>query len=729
MKNRAYWSPLQIIFIIAFSIFVAEASVMLVFYFVHGLPELFKTFIDPVVLVLILSPILYLFIFRPLILLINERRAAEDELRKERDMAQRYLDVAGVMLVVLDTEGRVTLINRKGSKILEYEEKDILGKNWLDNFIPRKLRGEADLAFERLKAGDTAENGYFENRVLTKSGEERIILWQNSRVLKDESGRPIGILSSGEDITERKRAEKALKESENRYRLVHNTAFDGIITTNAEDVIIDCNPGAEKIFGYKKGELIGMPTVKLMPESYRQRHLDGLRRFVETGISEVQGKVLELEALRKNGEVFPIELVLSSFTVGGVINFTGMIRDITERKKAEKEKDLIQAQLNQSQKMEAIGRLAGGIAHDFNNILTAIRGNAELGLEMVDGTNPAHSRLSEIILSVLHASKLTRQLLLFGKGHPFELRPLNVNRIVENLLVMISRIIGDDIVISREFAPDLWTIRADEGNIEQVVMNLAVNARDAMPEGGTLTIRTENITLDERRCVGIPGAQPGNYVCLTVRDTGSGMDKDVIQHIFEPFFTTKELGKGTGFGLAVVYGIIRQHNGCIKVDSEPGRGTVFKIFLPAVTAEMKEEEAAVKEPLSIPHGKGERVLLIEDDNMVREFARTALSGNGFTVYEAGTAKEAIGIFEREKGKFYLVFSDLVLADQSGLQLADYFISRNPDLAVLITSSYVGISVHRDTLSQKGFRYLPKPYSLADLVTAVWDSIEQKRIKP
>lgn len=727
MKDKAQRTPLQIILIIAFSIFVANAAVMTVFYFMRAMPELLKTLVDPVVLVLTLSPILYLFIFRPLILLIRERTAVENELRKERDMAQRYLEVAGVMLLVLDAEGRVILINKKGCRTLGYEEKEILGKNWLDNFIPRKLRGEVELAFERLKS-EAAWNGYFENPVLTKSGEERIILWQN-RVLKDEKGAFIGFLGSGEDITERKRAEKALKESENRYLLVHNSAFDGIITANAEDVIIDCNPAAEKFFGYKKKELIGMPTVKLMPESYRQRHLDGLRRFVETGISDVQGKVLEVEALSKNGEVFPVELVLSSFTLGGVINFTAMMRDITERRKAEKEKDLIQAQLNQSQKMEAIGRLAGGIAHDFNNILTAVRGNAELALEMVDKTNPVHARLNEIVLSVLHASKLTRQLLLFGKGRHFELRPLNINSVIENLLVMISRIIGDDIVISREFAPDLWTVRADEGNIEQVAMNLAVNARDAMPDGGTLTITTENVRLDEHDCVAIPGAQPGNFVRLTVRDTGSGMDKDVIQHIFEPFFTTKELGKGTGFGLAVVYGIIRQHNGCIKVESAPGRGTEFDIFVPAVMAELKEEEAAVKAPAPIPHGRGERVLLVEDENLVRDFARMALSENGYTVYEAANAKEAVLIFDREKGRFDLVFSDLVLADQSGLQLADYFILRNPELAVLITSSYAEAAVQREAISQRGFGFLPKPYSLADVVSAVKGSIERKKTKP
>ncbi len=722
-----YRTPLQIIIIIALSIFVVEAAVMLVFYFMPFLPELFKTFIDPFVLVLTLSPILYLFIFRPLILLIKERKHAEEELRKERDRAQQYLDVAGVMFVVLDTEGRVTLINKKGCKILGYEEKEVLAKNWLDTFIPRKIRGEVYLAFERLKAGDVEAEGYFENPVLAKSGEERIILWQNI-ILKDEAGRVLGILSSGEDITERKRAEKALRESENRYRLVHNTAFDGVITSNARDTVIDCNPSAEKIFGYGRGELIGLPVARLMPEKYRERHLNGLKRFLETGITNVQGRVIELEALRKNGEVFPVELVLSSFTLGGVINFTGTIRDITERKKAEKEKEIIQAQLNQSQKMEAIGRLAGGIAHDFNNILTAIRGNAELSMETVDKSSPVHARLEEIILSVLHASKLTRQLLLFSKGQPFAFVPLNINKAIENLLVMIGRLIGDDIVIDKNLAPDLWTARADEGNIEQVLMNLAVNARDAMPEGGTLSIMTENIPLSEYQSRSIPGSGPGEYVSLTVKDTGSGMEKDLLQHIFEPFFTTKGPGKGTGFGLAVVYGIIRQHKGFITVESEPGRGTIFKAYIPAVFEAVKEDLREVTPPLK-PRGKGERILLIEDEMMVREFAKAALSENGYIVFEAANAGEAIELFDREKGRFDLVFSDVILADQNGIQLAGQFLARNPEAAVLLTSSYIDIRVQLAAIGEKGLEYLPKPYSLADLLIAVRKSLEKRTIKP
>ncbi|MEK7773850.1 MAG: PAS domain S-box protein, partial [Deltaproteobacteria bacterium] len=308
------------------------------------------------------------------------------------------------------------------------------------------------------------------------------MLW-NDTVLK-ERGRITGTLSSGEDITVRKKTEKALIESETRYRLIHDTAFDAIIVSDAGDRVIDCNPSAEKIFGYTRDELIGLELTRMMPEKYRERHHIGLERFLATGISKVQGSIQEFECVRKDGELFPIEIILNHFTMGGKTFFTGTIRDITERKRAEREKEFIQSRLSQSRKMEAIGRLAGGIAHDFNNVLTAISGNAEFAMEDTAREDPVYARLKEIMLSVAHASKLTRQLLLFSRGQPFERVPLNINTVIENLLVMVTRLIGADITVSAELAPDLWTVLADEGNIEQVVMNLAVNARDAMPDGG-----------------------------------------------------------------------------------------------------------------------------------------------------------------------------------------------------------------------------------------------------
>ncbi len=720
--EASYHSPVKLIVIIALSVFIIEALIMVFLFLLTDIPGL-SILLDPVLMVLFLSPILYFFLFRPLLRLMDELNLYGRELKSERDKMHSYLEVAGVMILVLDRDGKVVLINRKGCEILGYGEEEIIGRDWFNDFVPARERKEVwrlltDLVSERTDLG-----GYYENPVITKGGTERTILWHNA--LLKEDGTVAGILSSGEDITERKRIEKALKESEQRYRLIHNTVFDGIVITDSTDTIVDVNPCAEKMFGYEKGELIGVRLTEIMPEVYRERHTEGVKRYLETGIGTIQGKVTEVEGLKKNGEVFPMELVVSTFSIGGVVNFTGTIRDITERKRAEYEKELIQARLSQSQKMEAIGRFAGGIAHDFNNILTSIRGNAELALEGVEGSSSLRSRLDGIVLSVLHASKLTRQLLLFSRGQPFELQPLCINGIIENILKMVSRIIGEDFTISTDLSPGLWPVRADEGNIEQVIMNLAVNARDAMPGGGTLSIKTENLILTEEDCIGLPDASPGRSVCLTVADTGVGIKKDYISRIFEPFFTTKESGKGTGVGLAMVYGVIKQHGGWITVQSEPGEGTVFRIYLPAM-----DEKAAKERPESPGKktgGRGERILLVEDEKDIREFSRTVLSENGYAVFTAATAGAAAEILERENWEIDLVISDAVLPDMRGSQFLDSVISARPGIAVLLSGSFADVRAG-GAAGKKKYRYLQKPYSLAGLLRAVTVSLESRENK-
>lgn len=586
--TKTYFSPARLFVAVAATIFITEAIIM-AFFYVTPMPALAETVLDPVILTLLLSPVLYFFLFKPILMHIMERRRVEEDLTRERDRAQRFLDTAEVIMVVLDPAGRVSLINKKGCGILGREEGEITGKNWFENFVPANSWWVAQAAFYASPAAPHGASGSFENPVLTGKGETRDILWHYTPIT--ENGVSAGILLAGSDITGRKEMEKALIDSEAHYRLVHNSSFDGIIVSNAEDKVIDCNPSAEKIFGYDRGSLVGSQLSSLMPEEYRKRHNEGLKRFLATGKSHIQGKVLELEGLRKNEERFPIELVLSSFSVESEVKFTGTIRDVTEKKKAEKDKALMQAHLNQAQKIEAVGRLAGGIAHDFNNILTSVRGNAELVLEDTERTNQSWTRLNEIIQAAVHASKLTRQLLLFSRGQPVETAPLNVNAIIENILVMLKRLIGGDITVTTELAPEIATVWADEGNIEQVILNLTVNARDAMPEGGALLIKTENIALDETSCKDLPECSPGKYVRITVRDTGEGMDKETQKKIFEPFFSTKGTEHGTGLGLSVVYGIAKRHGGCVTVESEPGKGAAFHIYLP-VLGRPAEEQAA-----------------------------------------------------------------------------------------------------------------------------------------
>ncbi|VAX33902.1 Two-component system sensor histidine kinase/response regulator hybrid [hydrothermal vent metagenome] len=406
-----------------------------------------------------------------------------------------------------------------------------------------------------------------------------------------------------------------------------------------------------------------------------------------------------------------------------VESFATNVQVIMDRRHAEEEKGKIQAQLLQAQKMEAVGTLAGGVAHDFNNLLTAIRGYVDLVMMKVDESETFYRYLKQIRNASVRAADLTRQLLLFSRKQPMEFIHLNINRTIDDLLLMLNRLIGEDIVIRTNLEPDIWMVRADTGSIEQVIMNLAGNARDAMPNGGSLTIRTENVLLDEEQSNVILEARPGKFVCLSVEDTGAGMNKKTIQHIFEPFFTTKEAGKGTGLGLSVVYGIVKQHEGWINVSSKQDRGSMFRIYLSASSVK-PEDEKGKPIPVHKLQGSGERILLVEDAEGVRGFASEVLRGSGYSVTEASNVQEALEIFEREKGDFHLLLSDVVLPDKSGLYLVDRLLSYKPELRVLLSSGYTDQKSQWRLIQEREFRFLQKPYALADLLQAVKEVIEK-----
>ncbi|GBE36526.1 blue-light-activated protein [bacterium BMS3Bbin07] len=406
-----------------------------------------------------------------------------------------------------------------------------------------------------------------------------------------------------------------------------------------------------------------------------------------------------------------------------VESFATNVQVIMDRRQAEEEKEKMQAQLLQAQKMEAIGTLAGGVAHDFNNLLTAIRGYVDLVMMKVDESEPFYRNLKQIRNASVRAADLTRQLLLFSRKQPMEFIHLNINRTIDDLLKMLNRLIGEDIAIRTYPEPDIWMVRADPGSIEQVIMNLAGNARDTMPDGGSLTIRTENVLLDEEHCKVILEARPGRFVCLSVEDTGAGMNKKTVQHIFEPFFTTKEAGRGTGLGLSVVYGIVKQHEGWINVSSKSSLGSTFRIYLPASSVK-SEDEARKADPVQKLQGSGERILLVEDEEGVRGFASEALRGSGYVVIEAVNVQEALDIFEREKGDFHLILSDVVLPDNSGLHLVDQLLSYKPDLQVLLSSGYTDQKSQWPLIREREFRFLQKPYALGDLLQAVKEVIEK-----
>jgi CheY-like chemotaxis protein len=375
--------------------------------------------------------------------------------------------------------------------------------------------------------------------------------------------------------------------------------------------------------------------------------------------------------------------------------------------------------------MEAVGVLAGGVAHDFNNLLTAILGYSELALASLGGNEPVRKDIEEVEAAAKRAASLTRQLLTFSRREVLQPRILNLNALVTNIEKMLRRLIGEDIELVTVLEPKLRSIKADPGQIEQVVMNLVINAKDAMTKGGKITIKTENVTVKEEYRRSYPDARTGEFATLVVEDTGTGIDKEVIRHIFEPFFTTKEPGKGTGLGLSVTYGIVRQHEGWINVYSEPGQGATFRAYLPVIPVEATEQtdENASTDQFK---GNGERVLVVEDQDGVREYATRVLGKNGYVGFEAASAREALDIFGKEQGKFHLVFSDVVLPDKNGLELADQLRSLKPQLPILMTSGYTDQKAHWPVIQERGFRFLQKPYSVTDLLQAIKETMEQAR---
>ncbi|MFC1848732.1 ATP-binding protein [candidate division CSSED10-310 bacterium] len=398
-----------------------------------------------------------------------------------------------------------------------------------------------------------------------------------------------------------------------------------------------------------------------------------------------------------------------------------VIRDRTEREKAEEEKRHMQAQLLQAQKMEAIGILTGGIAHDFNNLLTTIRGNTELALLKLTKKDASRKYLRRVTEASALAADLTRQLLIFSRRRPARFSSINIINIIENLVKMITRIIGEDIVIRIKKKDDLWLMNAHAGHLEQVIMNLMVNARDAMPQGGTITIKTDNVIVDEKRALSMPEARPGNFVCISFSDTGSGMDEATMQHIFEPFFTTRQAAGGTGLGLSVVYGIVRQHKGWISVASKPGAGTTFQIFFPATFSEEDEREhpSISRESLQ---GHGEKILLVEDETAVQQLATEMLQANGYVVSATRSADEAVEVFDEQQGAFQLVLSDMVMPGESGLMLVDKLLLQNPDLKIILSSGYIDDKAKLETILERGYQFLQKPYSLTDLLRIVHDTL-------
>jgi len=638
-----------------------------------------------------------------------------------------------------------------------------------------------------------------------------------------------------EDITARKRAEVTLRESEERYRTVVESANEAIVTIDRNSrIILFANNCVERIFGYSAAELVGQELTVLMPARFRENNKAAVKRYAEADVNRIDLRVVKVTGLHKNGQEIPLEVSYGEYAKAGRLHIVAIIRDVTELGRAEealrlfrmlidRSNDLVevvdpesgrfldvneraclelgysrdeflalrvpdvdpmvdgdsfarsvdtlrksgglrweglhrrkngstfpvevsislsrldreyavavvrdmtevknlQKQFAQAQKMEAVGRLAGGVAHDFNNLLTVINGTAELASLGLKTGDPLHTDLQEILQAGRRAAGLTRQLLAFSRKQILQPTVLSLNAVIGGMQGMLQRLLGEDVTLQFVPAEGLGSVKADAGQIEQVIMNLAVNARDAMPAGGMLSIATRNVELDDEYAKHHPYVVPGPQVMISVTDTGVGMDAATQARLFEPFFTTKPAGKGTGLGLATVYGIVKQSGGSVAVYSELGRGTTFKIYLPRVQEVAHEGQAA--RPTTIATGT-ETILAVEDDTPLRDLAKRVLRSAGYTVLTASNGGEALLLLEKHPGTVDLLLTDLVMPGMSGRDLAARLMQLRPQMKVLHMSGYTDDAILQHGVLDEATHFIHKPYSPAELARKVREVLDTK----
>jgi two-component system cell cycle sensor histidine kinase/response regulator CckA len=645
---------------------------------------------------------------------ITERKRAEEQIRYQAMLLDQIRDA----VTATDLEGLITYVNEAQCRALQLSREELIGTS-VETYGADPQRGATQKQI--IEATRTA--GKWQGEVINRSHDGRnIVVEVRTTLIRDADGHPIGMCGSGTDITEPKRAEEAVRESEERYRLLFDGITDavfvhGIGDDNLPGQFLAVNSAACLRLGYTREELLRLSPADVdAPESTVD-----VRPITEM-LKRSEKVLFEQIHVAKDGQRIPVEISAQSYQMQGRPVVLSVARDITERKKAELERTRLEEQFQQAQKMESVGRLAGGVAHDFNNMLQVILGHIEFSLNEAAPGSRLRENLEEIQKSAQRSADLTRQLLAFARKQTVSPKLLDLNDTVSGMLKMLQRLIREDIQLLWVPGAGLWPILMDPSQVDQILANLAVNARDAIEGVGKVTIETANVILDASYANLHSGCVPGAYVMLAVSDSGRGMGEEIRAHLFEPFFTTKERGKGTGLGLATVFGIVKQNNGFISVRSEPGEGTSFRLYFPRAEDDVK----TVEQPEDARSSRGtETLLLVEDEEQILNIGQHILEQQGYMVLAAQAPEEAIALAARHQGTIHLLITDVVMPGMDGKELKQRLAASRPGLKCLFMSGYTAdVIVHHGVLDE-GVAFLQKPFTsqmLAERVREVLKNV-------
>jgi PAS domain S-box-containing protein len=646
---------------------------------------------------------------------ITERKKAQASLLHYAGREQLFtaaVDSSDDAIITKTLEGLITGWNPAAERLFGFAAQEAIGKR-IDIIVPDELRDEVRVILHRIGKGEKVD--HFET-VRTAKGGHRIDVSLSISPIKAPDGTIVGAAKVARDITAQKKTLEALRDSEQMARGIIAGALDGFIQTNEVGEVIEWNPRAEEIFGWSRQEALGKRLIDLyLPQEYLPYYQEKKERLSAGDAAAMGGERKEIEGVRKDGRKIKVEVALTALRRRDGYLVNGFIRDLTDKIAAED-------QLRQAQKMESVGQLTGGIAHDFNNMLTVITGTIDILGEAV-ADKPQLAAIAKLISEAAdRGAELTGNLLSFARKQPLQPRQTDINALVAESEKLLRPTLGEHIEINVRLEKIAWAAMVDPTQLTAALVNLAVNARDAMPNGGKLTLETGNIILDEVYADANGDIAPGSYVMIAVSDTGPGIPEEIRQRVFEPFFTTKGVGKGTGLGLSMVYGFIKQSGGQIKVYSEEGQGTTFKIFLPRAREQLEEDViAAVNEP-RIKGGR-ETILVVEDDPLVRTAVTRQLQSLGYTTLVASNSADALAIAETGAA-FDILFTDVIMPGQmNGRQLADEMVKRRGLQKVLFTSGYTENAIIHHGRLDPGVHLLAKPYRKQDLDRMVRRALE------